>query len=79
MAEEETYYYMEAASGDLVRVPASRAKAWSERQDAIRRGEKVPVDKKGIREFGRALGMKEEAIEDVLRQYDDLPDTESKK
>lgn len=36
----EEAYYMEAANGMIVRVPASRLEAWQAEQDKIRRGEK---------------------------------------
>ena len=35
----EEVYYMEAANGMMVRVPASRLEAWEAEQDKIRRGE----------------------------------------
>lgn len=38
--DPETYYYMEAASGCLVRVSESKLSAWSKTQDAIRAKEK---------------------------------------
>ena len=36
---QEPVYYMEAANGMTVRVPASRLEAWEAEQDKIRRGE----------------------------------------
>ena len=37
--EEEIYYYMEAASGNTVRVPKSKLQEWIKAQDDIRKAE----------------------------------------
>ena len=46
----EQVYYMEAANGMTVRVPASRLEAWEAEQDKIRRGESSEQ-----REYGKKL------------------------
>lgn len=63
----EEAYYMEAANGMMVRVPASRLEAWQAEQDKIRRGEKPELTEAERR-------MKEAILDTVYgKQQEDAP------
>lgn len=63
----EEVFYMEAANGMMVRVPASRLEAWQAEQDKIRRGEKPELTEAERR-------MKEAILDTVYgKQQEDAP------
>ena len=53
----EEVYYLEAANGMMVRVPASRLEVWEAEQDKIRRGESTGLTPEEKESVERILSM----------------------